>query len=120
MSLQIATSDIRQTLKVFSWARAQHLLRCRGYPVSFAGAAALVAAETGIRGTRAAAALSGGFSSADTQARLAAWNGLSIKQKHGEPVLVADPDADFERGSGGGAVPVSIEEAQRRLERGIA
>ncbi|WP_297842864.1 hypothetical protein [uncultured Roseibium sp.] len=108
-------SDIRQTLKTFCWARAQHRLRLADYTSGFSSAVLLIAVETDVEARRVAAVLAGGFSSLDTQKRLAAWCGLKLAQKHGAPVLEADPDASFDRGPGGGVAPVTIDEAQRRI-----
>ncbi|QFT31790.1 hypothetical protein FIV00_14960 [Labrenzia sp. THAF82] len=118
------SAEIRKTLRVYSWARGQHRLRGKGAPVSFAAIAEMISADTGLPLTTASAALAGGFSSKDTQARLAAWNGLKLAQKHGQPVLVVDPTADFDpgsvsgagRGLGAGAAPISIEDARRRVD----
>ncbi|WP_298958422.1 hypothetical protein [uncultured Roseibium sp.] len=113
------SADIRQRLRLFSWARGQHRLRCEDAPVSFAAIAEMISADTGLPVRTAAAALAGGFSSKDMQARLAAWNGLKLAQKHGQPVLVLDPRSGFEIGTGAGpgagAAPISIEEALRRV-----
>lgn len=88
-----ATADVRRTLKVFTWARAQHRLRLVDLPVSFSGAVALIGAETGLDDAKLAAVLAGGFSSEETQRQVAAWNGLLLAAKHGAPVLVVDRDA---------------------------
>jgi len=116
MSFQTVTADIRQTLRLFSWARAQHRLRGQERAVTFSNAANLIEVETGLELAAARAALGGGFSSKDTQKALAAWTGLKLAAKHGQPVLVADLAAGFERGPGGGVGPVPIEEARRRVD----
>jgi len=84
------TVEIRRTLKLFSWARAQHRLRSLGKPAGFADASELIAAETGICVTKVSAVLAGVNSSADTQEKIAAWNGLVRATRHGEPVLIVD------------------------------
>ena len=117
MTFKPKIGDVRQTLKTFCWARAQHRLRLADYTCGFARAVALIAGETGVEPGRVAAVLAGGFSSPDTQQRLAAWCGLKLAQKHGKPVLVADPDASFDRGPGGGVAPVPIDEARRRIAK---
>ncbi len=115
MKFEPKIGDVRQTLKTYCWARAQHRLRLKDYSAGFSSAVLLIAVETDVEPGRVAAVLAGGFSSPDTQKRLAAWCGLKLAQKHGKPVLVADPDASFDRGPGGGVAPVPIDEARRRI-----
>jgi hypothetical protein len=97
--------DTRQTLKTYSWARAQHRLRLASYTAGFTAARDLIATETGVEPAKVAAVLAGGFSSRDTQERLARWNGLRLATCHGKPVLVADYEA---AGAGPAADPVPL------------
>lgn len=117
------TDIVRPVLRLFTYARAQHRLRQAGKPAGFASAAKLVAGETGVALDDVNTVLDCGFSSVETQERVAAWCGLRRATKHGTPVLIADPAHDFEPGSvcpDGGAVPVSPEEAKRRVETRLA
>jgi hypothetical protein len=116
MTFKPKIGDVRQTLKTYCWARAQHRLRLKDYSAGFSSAVLLIAVETDVEPGRVAAVLAGGFSSPDTQKRLAAWCGLKLAQKHGKPVLVADPDASFDRGPGGGVAPLSFEDVMRRVD----
>ncbi|MEP2841516.1 hypothetical protein [Roseibium sp.] len=106
---------LTQTLRLFLWARAQHLLRQGDGPAGFSAAVDLIRSETGLDAPKIRAAVAGGFSSAATQERLARWCGLKRVTKHNQPVLVTDPDADFDRGPGGGVTQISPEEALRRV-----
>lgn len=112
------SGTIRHTLKVFSWARAQHRLRVAGGEAGFAAAAALIAKETGLSEVKVRAALAGGFSSIETQVRLACWNGLKLATKHGKPIVTVDHDAAFDGGAGveARAVPLSPSDVKRDVD----
>ncbi|MBO6758296.1 MAG: hypothetical protein JJ902_18315 [Roseibium sp.] len=73
-------------LALFSRARAL----ARGFD-TVKLAVPLIAGETGLCPRKVRAALSRGFSSQDTRARLAAWNGLTYARVHGAPVLMDAP-----------------------------
>lgn len=109
------SAAIRQTLRLFSRARAWH----RGQE-RFAAAAELIARETGVEPSKVRAVLAGGFSSKETQARLAAWNGLRPATLHGAPVLISGPDPDFQRGEGRGVAPIPVETAIERAAAALA
>ncbi|MBO9424663.1 hypothetical protein J7444_08020 [Labrenzia sp. R4_1] len=106
----------RQNLRLFLWARAQHRLRQEGWPATFSAAAELIAGATKVDLQKVRATLGGGFSTHETQSRMARWCGLKFVPKHGAPVLVADPTDAFERGPGGGIAPFEPEELRRRFK----
>ncbi|WP_306147220.1 MULTISPECIES: hypothetical protein [unclassified Roseibium] len=109
------TAALRQTLRLFLWARAQHLLWQGGQPVVFVALAERIAADTGLDLAKVRAALCGGFSSAGSQAQLARWCGLRRATKHGAPVLVPDLSDTFDRGPGRGVAPCAPEDLRQRL-----